>query len=135
MTDYPVRILVLCTGNSCRSQMAEGFLRSLGNDQVEVHSAGLAPTELNPRAVVVMAEAGIDISGHTSKALDGFLYQEFDYVITVCANAAANCPFFPGGGVRLHWPFDDPAEFRGSDEEIMAGFRRVRDERWLRTVA
>jgi len=108
--------------------MAEGFFRALGGSSVEVDSAGTAPSRLNPRAVAAMAEAGIDISEHVSKSLEGFLGREFDFVITVCDNAAANCPVFPGGGARLHWPFDDPAEFSGTDDEIMAGFSRVRDE-------
>jgi arsenate reductase len=121
--------------------MAEGFLRSLGGKHIEAHSAGIAPSGLNTRAVAAMAEIGIDISNNTSKALDGFLDRKFDYIITVCDHAAANCPVFPGGGLRLHWPFDDPAEFDGSDAEIMAGFRRVRDEikaqveQWLDELA
>ena len=122
-----MRILVLCTGNSCRSQMAEGFFRHYGLDRVMVRSAGLEPHGVNPNAVRVMAEVGIDISGHTSEHLNTYLNDGFDYVITVCDNAAANCPVFPGGGKRLHWPFDDPAGAVGSDDEVLAEFRRVRD--------
>ena len=122
-----MRILVLCTGNSCRSQMAEGFFRHYAGDHIIVRSAGLEPHGVNPNAVRVMAEVGIDISGHTSEHLNKYLNDGFDYVITVCDNAAANCPVFPGGGKRLHWPFDDPAGAVGSDDEVLAEFRRVRD--------
>lgn len=123
-----IRILVLCTGNSCRSQMAEGFFRHYGGDQVKVYSAGLEPKGVNPRAIEVMREIGIDISGHTSDHLSKYLQQPFDYVITVCDNAAANCPVFPGAGAKLHWPFDDPAQATGSESEIMACFRNIRDQ-------
>ena len=123
-----MRILVLCTGNSCRSQMAEGFLRARLRDSDHVVSAGLEPQGVNPRAVKVMSEVGIDLSGHTSSHVDDYLDRQFDYIITVCDNAAANCPVFPGGGTRLHWPFDDPAQATGNDEEIVDVFRRVRDE-------
>lgn len=128
------RILVLCTGNSCRSQMAEGFFRSylmqkgLNTAVGAVRSAGLEPHGVNPRAVAVMAEAGVDISRHSSDHVDKYLGEQFDYVITVCDNAAQNCPVFPGGGERLHWPFEDPAQAAGTDEEILQVFRRVRDE-------
>ncbi len=130
-----MRVLVLCTGNSCRSQMAEGFFRKFGEGKVEVTSAGLEPTRVNPHAIKVMQEVGIDVSSHKSKHFDTFIGEEFDYVITVCDNAARNCPTFPGEGARLHWPFDDPTT--GADEEILNEFRRVRDEigakvvRWL----
>lgn len=123
-----VRILVLCTGNSCRSQMAEGLFRHFGGGKVEVISAGLNPKGVHPTAVRVMAEIGIDISGHTSNNLNEYLGQHFDYLITVCDNAAANCPVFPGEGRRLHWPFDDPAAAIGTDEQVLAEFRRVRDQ-------
>ncbi len=123
-----LRILVLCTGNSCRSQIAEGFFRHYGRDQVEVFSAGLEPKGVNPRAIQVMKEVGVDISRHTSEYLSKYIGQSFDYIITVCDNAAANCPVFPGAGTKLHWPFDDPAEAVGWEEEILTVFRRVRDE-------
>ena len=123
-----MRILVLCTGNSCRSQMAEGFFRKFGGDSLEIFSAGLEPRGVNPWAVRVMSETGIDISGHNSKHLNEFLSRQFDYVITVCDNAADRCPTFPGDAVRLHWPFDDPAAVTGSEAEILDEFRRVRDE-------
>ena len=123
-----IRILVLCTANSCRSQMAEGFFRHYGAGRVNVFSAGLEPNGVNSRAVQTMREVGIDISGHTSDHLSKYMQQSFDYVITVCDNAAKNCPVFSGQGTRLHWPFDDPAEATGTDEQVLAVFRRVRDE-------
>lgn len=123
-----MKVLVLCTGNSCRSQMAEEFLRQSLNDTDEVISAGLEAHGINPRAVTVMEEVGLDISGHKSSLLTEYLDQEFDYVITVCDKAATNCPLFPGQAIRLHWPFDDPASATGSETEILAVFRRVRDE-------
>lgn len=122
------RILVLCTGNSCRSQMAEGFLRQAGGDRWEVHSAGTHPTHVNPLAIDAMAEVGVDISEHRSKSIDEFVGQPFDYVITVCDRAAEACPTFPGGGRRLHWPFEDPAEARGTEQQIRASFARIRDQ-------
>jgi arsenate reductase (thioredoxin) len=129
MTDnQKIRILVLCTGNSCRSQMAEGLFRQYGQGRIEVCSAGLEPKGVNPRAIRVMREIGIDISGHQSRHLREFLSEQFDYVITVCDNAAQNCPRFPGEGVKLHWPFDDPAEATGTEEAILDEFRRVRNE-------
>jgi len=128
-----LKVLVLCTGNSCRSQMAEGFLRQYLDESDTVFSAGLEAHGLNPRAVTAMKEIGIDISGHESSPLTKYLDKEFDYVITVCDNAARNCPSFPGQAVRLHWPFDDPASANGSDSEILAAFRRVRDEIWAKT--
>ncbi len=128
MTDKKLKVLFICTGNSCRSQMAEGFLREIGGGMVRAYSAGLEPAGLNSRAVAVMAEAGIDISNHSSDHVKNYVGRQFDYVITVCDHAAANCPAFSGRGARLHWPFDDPASLQGDDEEIMAGFRRVRDE-------
>ena len=110
MTNDKLRILVLCTGNSCRSQMAEGFFRHYGRDCVDVVSAGTEPKGLNPIAVRVMNEIGIDISQHTSNHVRDYLDRQFDYVITVCDHAAQNCPRFPGEGTKLHWPFDDPAD-------------------------
>ena len=122
------RVLILCTGNSARSQMAEGLLRYEGGDRFEVASAGVAPTRLRPEAIVVMKEIGIDISGHSSKLVAEFTNQKFDYVITVCDNANEQCPVFPGETKRIHWSFDDPAAARGGDEERLSVFRRVRDE-------
>ncbi len=123
------RILVLCTGNSCRSQMAEGFLKSF-DPKLEVYSAGTAPSErVHPKAVQVMAEEGIDISKGYPKLVDDFINQAFDYVITVCDSAKETCPVFTGEVKhRLHIGFDDPAEATGSEEEVLAVFRRVRDE-------
>ncbi len=123
-----MRILVLCTGNSCRSQMAEGFFRHFGEGRIEAYSAGSEPHPVNPKAIEAMKEIGIDISTHTSKHLAGYLSEKFDYVITVCDNANKTCPTFPGDAVRLHWPFADPATAVGTDEEVLAVFRRVRDE-------
>jgi len=122
-------ILILCTGNSCRSQMAEGFLRAAAGELVNVKSAGSNPTgQVHPLAIKVMAEAGIDISGHRSKHMKEFLDQPVHTVITVCANADQACPIFPGQANRHHWLFDDPAKATGNEEEILACFRRVRDE-------
>ncbi len=122
------RVLFLCTGNSCRSQMAEGLLRSLAVDRFEVDSAGTNPVGLNPGAVAAMKELGVDIAGHASKSLDGFLNQRIDYVVTVCDRARESCPTLPGAVTLLHWSFDDPAVAKGSVEERQAVFRRVRDE-------
>ena len=123
------RILILCTGNSCRSQMAEGFLKSM-DKHLEVSSAGTAPSpQVHPKAIRVMKEAGIDISEGYPKPVDNFLDKSFDFVITVCGGANERCPAFIGEVKhRLHIGFDDPAEARGSEEEVMAVFRRVRDE-------
>ena len=122
------RVLILCTGNSARSQMAEGLLRHMGEGRFEVHSAGTMASFVRPQAIEAMREIGIDISGHRSKSVDEFAGQEFDYVITVCDNANENCPVFPGKTKRIHWSFDDPAEARGTEEEKLAVFRRVRNE-------
>lgn len=122
------QVLILCTGNSARSQMAEGLLRHIAGDCFEVESAGTIASFVRPQAIAAMAEIGIDISGHRSKCLDEFLGEPFDYVITVCDNAAENCPVFPGKATRIHWSFDDPAEATGSEAEQMRVFRRVRDE-------
>ncbi len=122
------KILVLCTGNSCRSQMAEGYLRHLAGDRFEVTSAGLEPSVVNPKAIQVMQEDGVDISGHTSKDVEQFIGQTFDYIITVCDNAKERCPFFPGQAERIHWSFEDPAAAKGTEDEIMAVFRGVRDQ-------
>lgn len=121
------RVLFLCTGNSARSQMAEGLLRAIGGEGIEVFSAGSKPSQVNPYAVRAMAGRGIDISGQHSKHLSEFLNQPFDYVITVCDNAAETCPLFPGRAQRIHWSFPDPAAVQGSDEEILASFEHVRD--------
>ena len=124
-----MRILILCTGNSCRSQMAEGFLRSF-DPGLEVHSAGTAPSgQVHPKAVLAMRELGIDLSKQYPKKVDEFLNEGFDYVITVCGHAQENCPVFTGEVKRrLHMGFDDPAEATGTEEEIMGEFRRIRDE-------
>ena len=122
------RVLILCTGNSARSQMAEGLLRNMAGDRFEVESAGTIASFVRPQAIAAMAEEGIDISGHRSKSLDEFRDQPFDYVITVCDNANQTCPVFTGPARRIHWSFDDPAEAGGSDAEVMQVFRRVRDE-------
>ena len=132
-----IRVLILCTGNSARSQMAEGLLRHMGEGRFEVYSAGTKASFVGPQAIEAMREIGIDISGHRSKSVDEFAGQEFDYVITVCDNANENCPVFPGKTKRIHWSFDDPAEARGTEEEKLAVFRRVRNEiaEKLRTLA
>ena len=122
-------ILILCTGNSCRSHLAEGILQAAVGESVEVASAGSDPAGyVHPMAVEVMKEIEIDISAHTSKHLDEFLQREVHTVITVCGNADQACPIFPGQAEKHHWPFDDPAKATGSEEEIRAMFRRVRDE-------
>ena len=122
------RVLYLCTGNSARSQMAEGLLRDRAGDRFEAYSAGLEPTRVHPMAVAAMAEIGVDISGQRSKSLAEYLGKEsFGFLITVCDHAAANCPVFPGSAERLHWSLADPAAAEGSDEERMAAFRRARD--------
>ncbi len=122
------RVLILCTGNSARSQMAEGLLRDMAGDRFNVESAGTIASFVRPQAIEAMADLGIDITGHRSKALDEFLEQPFDYVITVCDNADESCPVFPGRSERIHWSFDDPAEAKGSEAEVLDVFRRVRDE-------
>lgn len=122
-------ILILCTGNSCRSQMAEGLLRAAAGDLLEVHSAGSKPAgRVQPRAIAVLKEIGIDISGHESKHMNDFLDRQIDTVVTVCGNADAACPIFPGQVNRYHWGFDDPVHAKGDDDEVMAEFRRVRDQ-------
>ncbi len=128
MTTKP-RVLILCTGNSCRSHMAEGILRVAAGEVVEVHSAGSNPAGyVHPNAIAALHEIGIDISGHTSKHMNDFLDRDIDTVITVCGNADQVCPVFPGQVNRHHWPFDDPAHAEGTEEEVMNEFRRVRDE-------
>ena len=122
------KVMFLCSGNSARSQMAEGWLRHLAGDRFDVVSAGTEPSGVNPLAVAVMHERGVDISGHTAKAVGTFLGESFAYLITVCDNAREKCPIFPGAVKRIHWPLDDPAAAVGSDAERKAVFRRVRDE-------
>lgn len=122
------RVLFLCTHNSARSQMAEGWLRALGGPRFDVQSAGVEATLVRPLAIHAMAEVGIDIRAHTSKTLDTFLHEPWDWVITVCDRANESCPLFPGGKHRLHWSFDDPSAARGTADEQLAVYRRVRDE-------
>jgi arsenate reductase len=122
------KVLFLCTGNSCRSQMAEGWLRHYAGERAAVSSAGTKPAGLNPTAVSVMREAGVDISGHRSTHLDELINQDFLFVITVCDAAREACPVFPGALYQLHWSFEDPAAAAGTEEEQLALFRRVRDE-------
>jgi arsenate reductase len=122
------RVLILCTGNSARSQMAEGLLRHDAGERFEVFSAGTQPSHVRPEAIAVMRELGIDISGHLSKGVEEFIGQRFDYILTVCDNAKESCPIFPGRSARIHRSFDDPAGSRGPNEERLAEFRRIRDE-------
>ena|ERR1035437_6874561 len=121
------KILVLCTGNSARSQMGEGLFRSEGGAGFEIYSAGTKPSFVRPEAIAVMGEIGIDISGHRSKSVDEFSGRSIDYVVTVCDNARDNCPVFPAGAERLHWSFEDPAAVQGSEQERLVAFRRIRD--------
>lgn len=122
-------VLILCTGNSCRSHLAEGILRAVAGDFLAVQSAGSKPAGfVHPLAIKVMAEIGIDISKHHSKHMNDFLKQDVETVITVCGNADQACPIFPGQVNRHHWPFDDPAHAVGNEEEMVVVFRRVRDE-------
>lgn len=137
-----VKVLFLCTGNSCRSQMAEAWLRKLAGESFEVYSAGLEPHGVNPYTIKVMEELGIDMSKHRSTHLDEYKGKiDFDFLITVCGNADERCPLFPGMGTRLHWPFEDPAKFVGPESEKLAAFREVRDqiksriESWLDETA
>lgn len=126
-----LKVLFLCTGNACRSQMCEGWARHLQGDRIEAYSAGVAPHELDPRAVEVMAEAGVDISGHSSKHLDTLFDVPFDYAVTVCDSAAESCPIFPGDVKKVHHSFQDPpalARNARSEEEALDYYRRVRDE-------
>jgi arsenate reductase len=121
------RVLILCTGNSARSQMAEGLLRHLAGKALEVHSAGTRPTAVNPLAIEAMREVGVDISRQRSKSVSEFAGQSFATVITVCDNAAEQCPVFPGAPQRIHWSLPDPAEVKGSAFERLAAFRNVRN--------
>jgi arsenate reductase len=123
-----MNLLFLCTGNSCRSQMAEGWARSLGKAWLEVQSAGIERHGMNPRALAVMLEAGVDISGQESTMLTQEMLAAADYLVTVCGHADENCPALPPGKRKEHWPLDDPAKATGSDEQIMSVFRKSRDE-------
>ncbi len=123
-----IRVLFVCTGNMCRSQMAEGWARRLKSDVIEAHSAGVRPAGVSSRAVTVMAEAGVDISAHKSQHVDDFVDMDFDYVVTLCGNAKRKCPVFGGGAKHVHRAFDDPVMVIATDDEIMAAFRKVRDE-------
>ncbi|MDR6568669.1 arsenate reductase [Chitinophaga ginsengisegetis] len=120
------KVLVLCTGNSCRSQIAEGYLRHFAGDKAEIYSAGVETHGVNPRAIATMAEDGIDISTHTSNNINEYKGIDFDYVITVCDNAKERCPFFPSSAIKLHENFPDPAKATGSEDQIMSEFRSVR---------
>lgn len=122
------RVLFLCTGNSCRSQMAEGWIRHDLGDRVEVFSAGTLPSSVHPLAISVMAEAGVDISGHRSKSVQEFWGQPFDLVVTVCDSAREACPMFSGAVKQIHESFPDPAGFTGTKEEVLGRFREVRDQ-------
>jgi len=132
MTDHPIRVLLVCTGNSARSQIGEALLERFGGTDFAVESAGTAPKGVNPYAIRVLGEVGIDWSAAGSKALEGFLGQPFDYVITVCDRARQACPVFPGSGNSLHWGLEDPAEVEGTDEAKLAAFRVTRQELTLR---
>src|SRR5688572_385162 len=121
------KILVLCTGNSCRSQIAEGYLRHFANGKAEVYSAGIETHGVNPRAIATMKEDGIDISKHTSNNVNEYANMEFDYVITVCDNAKENCPYFPANIKMFHHNFPDPAKAKGRETEILNEFRKVRE--------
>jgi len=127
MTEIKKKVLFVCTGNSVRSQMAEGLLKALGCDRWQVQSAGVIQSYVHPLAIRVMEETGIDISKQTSKSMDQFANETFDYVITLCDHAAQFCPTLGGRGKRLHWPFEDPAGATGTTEERLAVFRRIRD--------
>ena len=121
------RVLILCTHNSARSQMAEGWLRAMASDRLEVASAGTEATRVHPLAIRAMDEVGIDLRGHESKTLDRFLATPWDHVITVCDRASERCPVFPGRATRVHWSFEDPSAAPGSEEDRLVVFRRVRD--------
>ncbi|MDQ6986206.1 MAG: arsenate reductase (thioredoxin) [Mariprofundaceae bacterium] len=122
------KVLFLCTGNACRSQMAEGWLKHLGGERFEVYSAGIVAHGKNPRAIAAMQAAGVDISGQKSEALDPALLNSIDLLVTVCGHADERCPVVPVSCEKQHWPFDDPAKARGTEEEIMAEFYQVRDQ-------
>lgn len=121
-------VLILCTGNSCRSQIAEGYLRHFHGEKANIYSAGVETHGVNPRAIATMKEDGIDISAHTSNHVDEYLSISFDLILTVCDHASERCPIFPGAAKRIHHNFTDPAKATGSEEEIMSAFRKVREE-------
>lgn len=121
-------ILVLCTGNSCRSQMAEGWLRHFANDKARIYSAGIETHGVNPKAIHFMKEAGIDISGHTSNHVNEYMSIQFDFILTVCDHAKENCPYIPSDAKRFHFNFTDPSKVKGTEEEIANAFRKTRDE-------
>ena len=121
------KVLVLCTGNSCRSQIAEGYLKHFAGDKTEIYSAGIETHGVNPRAIATMKEDGIDIAHHTSNNINEYRDIDFDFVITVCDNAKERCPFFPGTAQKFHYNFPDPAKATGTEEEIMQQFRNVRE--------
>ncbi len=122
------KILVLCTGNSCRSQIAEGYLRYFAGDKADIYSAGVETHGVNPKAITTMKEDGIDISNHTSNNIDEYRNIDFDFVITVCDNAKERCPFFPTKAQKFHYNFPDPAKAIGTDEEINEQFRKIREK-------
>lgn len=122
-----MKILVLCTGNSCRSQIAEGYLRCFAGNRAEIYSAGIETHGVNPKAIEIMKRDGIDISAHTSNNVSEYSGIEFDYVITVCDNARESCPYFPNQAIKLHYNFPDPAKASGTEEEVMEQFAIVRD--------
>ncbi|MFN4082923.1 MAG: arsenate reductase ArsC [Bacteroidia bacterium] len=122
------KVLVLCTGNSCRSQIAEGYLRHFAGEKAEIYSAGVETHGVNPRAIATMMEDGIDISKHTSNHIDEYRHIDFDFVITVCDNAKERCPFFPSTAQKFHQNFTDPAKATGTEDKIMSEFRQVRDQ-------
>ena len=121
------KVLILCTGNSCRSQIAEGYLKHFAGYKADIKSAGVETHGVNPRAVETMKEVGIDISKHTSNKVDEYVSNDFDYIITVCDNAKERCPVFPGSATKFHYDFPDPAKATGTEEEIRAKFRTTRD--------
>lgn len=123
-----LNILYLCTGNSCRSQMAEGWTRHFGGERVSVKSAGIEAHGKNPRAIAIMADAGIDISGQESTVVSDAMMQRADIVVTVCGHADEQCPVVPPGAEKIHWPLSDPAKATGTEDEIMQSFRETRDE-------
>ena len=122
------KVLILCTGNSARSQMAEGLLRSMAGDRFAVFSAGTKPSFVRPEAIVAMRELGVDLSSHRSKSVDEYRDASFDYVITVCDNANESCPLFAGKAERIHWSFEDPAAVEGGEETRLGSFRKIRDQ-------
>lgn len=126
--NYPLRVLFLCTGNSCRSQMAEALLRELGGEDFEVASAGTDPQPIHPLTRAVMEELDIELTGQSSKSLERYLGEPFDFIITVCDKARDRCPNFPGDNERIHWSFEDPAQAGGTRAEQLQAFRRVRNE-------